>query len=462
MSKPQNNELKRKLGLGAAVALGVGTTVGSGIFSSLGSVAGAAGSAVFVILAFLIGGFINIPANLCYAELSTAYPEDGGQYVYFREAGSRPLAFLCGWISFWATDPPSISIMALAIANYLGFFTGFGGLTLKFIAVALVLIFMMIHLRSVEAGGKFQAFITFFKILPFALLIGIGLFFISGNNIATPAIAGAPIGLAALLAGISATTWSYDGMGAVCYMAGEIKDPKKTMPRALIITVAVVSILYVTLSLVATGLLPMDVLSASEAPVAEAASRIPFIGSAAGTLTAIMAIIVIIGSLSSCIMFQPRIEYAMAKDGLFFKAFSKVHPKWETPYFSILIQCAVAIVLIFASNLTSLLGYFTLVALTKNFLTFGTIFVLRRKKAGYNPMWKMPAGYVMAGVAMFMTGTLILSTFLWAPTEGIVAGILAVATGLPVYYYWEKKNKRDALAAAKAGIEGPGPGPAAQ
>ncbi|PKM50499.1 MAG: fructoselysine transporter [Firmicutes bacterium HGW-Firmicutes-7] len=443
MSNSQSTELKRKLGLSAAVAIGVGTTVGSGIFSSLGEVAGAAGSAIFVILAFLIGGIINIPANLCYAELATAYPEDGGQYIYFREAGSRPMAFLCGWISFWATDPPSISIMALAIANYLGFFTGFSGLTLKFLAVGLVLIFMVVHLRSVEGGAAFQTIITLFKILPFALLIGIGLFFIRGDFIFEPAIMGAPVGIMALLAAVSATTWSYDGMGAVCYMAGEIKEPKKTLPRALIATVLVVSVLYVALSFVATGLLPMDILAGSEAPVAEAASRIPLIGSAAGVVTAIMAIVVIIGSLSSCIMFQPRIEYAMAKDGLFFKSFAKVHPKWETPYFSILIQCGVAIVLIFAANISELLGYFTLVALVKNFLTFGTIFVLRRKKEGYNPMWKMPAGYIMAGIAMLMTGTLIVSTFFWAPIAGIVCGIIAVGTGLPVYYYWNKKNNKD-------------------
>ena len=118
----QSVELKRKLGLSAVIALGVGTTVGSGIFSSLSEVAAAAGSSLFLVLAFLIGGILQVPANFCYAELASAFPEDGGQYVYFKEAGSRPLAFLCGWISFWATDPPSISIMALAIAYYLGFF----------------------------------------------------------------------------------------------------------------------------------------------------------------------------------------------------------------------------------------------------------------------------------------------------------------------------------------------------
>jgi fructoselysine transporter len=396
---------------------------------------------MLLVMSFLLGGLLQVPANLCYAELATAFPEDGGQYIYFREAGSRPMAFLCGWISFWATDPPSISIMALAIVNYMGFFIPLEGLVLKFVAVALVLVFMMVHLRSVEGGGKFQTFITAFKILPFILIIGIGIFFLRGELLLSPTVmeGTAVTGFAALLAGISATTWSFDGMGAACYMSGEMKDPKRTMPLSLILTAVVVVIIYVGLTFVASGMLSVEELAVSEAPIALLASKIPFIGSTAGPVVAIMAIIVVIGSLSSCIMFQPRIEYAMAKDGLFFKSFAKVHPSWGTPYFSILVQCAVAIILIFAGNLSDLLGYFTLVALLKNFLTFGTIFVLRRK-AHYKPTWTMPGGYIMPVIAMVMTGTLIASTFLWAPVEGIICALIAVATGLPVYFFWEKRN----------------------
>lgn len=446
MSNPntQSTELKRKLGLGAVIALGVGTTVGSGIFSSLGEVAGAAGSSLFLILAFLIGGLVQIPANFCYAELASAFPEDGGQYVYFREAGSRPLAFLCGWISFWATDPPSISIMALAIANYLAFFIPVNGLLLRIVAVVFVLVFMGVHIRSVEGGGKFQTVITALKVIPFVLIVGIGIFFIKRDLFAsaTPLAGVAATGITALLAGVSATTWSFDGMGAACYMSGEVKEPEKNMPRGLILTAFIVLGLYVGLTLVASGLLSVDELASSEAPIALLASKIPLIGGYAGTIVAIMAVIVVIGSLSSCIMFQPRIEYAMAKDGLFFKSFAKVHPKYETPYFSIIVQCAVAIVLIFATSLSDLLGYFTLVALLKNFLTFGTILVLKNKD-NYKPTYRMPMRLLMVGIAMFMTGTLIWSTFVWAPTAGIVCAVVAVGTGLPVYYFWESRNKKE-------------------
>ena len=405
------NELGRKLGLGAVIALGVGTTVGSGIFSSLSEVANAAGSSLFLVLAFIIGGLLQIPANFVYSELASAYPEDGGQYVYFREAGSRPLAFLCGWISFWATDPPSISIMALAIVNYLAFFIPIHGLVLRLVAVVFVLIFMGVHIRSVEGGGKFQTIITALKILPFALVIGIGLFNLQGDILLSSAsLEGyATSGIAALIAGIAATTWLYDGMGAACYMSGEIKNPKKNMPLGLILTAVVVLALY------------------------------------AGTIVAIMEIIVVIGSLSSCIMFQPRIEYAMAKDNLFFKSFAKVHPKYETPYFSIIVQCAVVIVLIFASDLSALLGYFTMVALLKNVLTFVTIFVLRKKgkEHGYNPSYKCPGGPIMPLIAIIMTSTLIWGELTYAPMQSLICALVAVVTGLPVFYYWDRKNNRE-------------------
>ena len=405
------NELGRKLGLGAVIALGVGTTVGFGIFSSLSEVANAAGSSLFLVLAFIIGGLLQIPSNFVYSELASAYPEDGGQYVYFREAGSRPLAFLCGWISFWATDPPSISIMALAIVNYLAFFIPIHGLVLRLVAVVFVLIFMGVHIRSVEGGGKFQTIITALKILPFALVIGIGLFNLQGDILLSSAsLEGyATSGIAALIAGIAATTWSYDGMGAACYMSGEIKNPKKNMPLGLILTAVVVLALY------------------------------------AGTIVAIMEIIVVIGSLSSCIMFQPRIEYAMAKDNLFFKSFAKVHPKYETPYFSIIVQCAVVIVLIFASDLSALLGYFTMVALLKNVLTFVTIFVLRKKgkEHGYNPSYKCPGGPIMPLIAIIMTGTLIWGQLTYAPMQSLICAFVAVVTGLPVFYYWDRKNNRE-------------------
>lgn len=260
----------------------------------------------------------------------------------------------------------------------------------------------------------------------------------------TSRLAGAEAGgLTALIAGVAATTWSYDGMAAACYMSGEIKNPEKNLPRGLILTAFIVLALYGGLTLVASGLLTIDELAASDAPIALLASKIPVIGDAAGTIVAVMAVIVVIGSLSSCVMFQPRIEYAMAKDGLFFKAFGRVHPKYETPAFSIVVQCAVGIVLIFATDISGLLGYFTMIALAKNAATFATIFVLR-KKEGYNPSYRLPGGLIMPCIAIFMTCTLIWGELTYAPIPSLICAALAIGTGLPVYFFWENQNKKAA------------------
>lgn len=438
--QPQG-ELKRKLGLGAALAVAVGTTVGSGIFSSLAEVAGASGSALMLIASFVIGGLIMIPQNLLYAELASAYPEDGGQYTWLKEAGWRPVAFLNGWLAFWATDPSTCSVMSLAIANYLAFFIpALSGIVVKLVAIALIVAFTALHYRSVEAGARFQAFVTSLKLLPFFLLVGVGMFYMHSDLLTTPAVAGAPVGLVALLAGVSATTWSYDGAVGACYMAGEVKDPNRTMPRVMIYCIAIVIALYAGLSTIAAGLIPLEELASSDAPIALAFSKIPVIGPAAGVVTALLAIVVITGSVSGATMYQPRLEYAMAKDGLWYSRFAEVHPKYNTPSFALMAQAVYAIILVCVSGINDLLGYFTFICLVKNMLVFCTMFVHRRK-ADYNPGWRCPAWKIMTVIAILANGILLVSTFLWAPTAALIASAVALATGLPAYYFFEKKNK---------------------
>lgn len=435
-----DTKLQKKIGLGTAIALSVGTTVGAGIFTSISEVAAASGCALITILAFLIGGLIMIPQNLVMAEMATAYPEDGGHYVYIKHAGWKKLAFLCGWTTFWGNDTTAIAVVALAGAQYIAYLVPMSAIAIKLLAVASILVFMTIHVVSVEGGGKFQTIMTAVKLLPFVLLIGVGAFYMRGDYISTPAVAGAPVGLAALLAGISATSWSYDGMGACCYMTGEIKDPKKTMPRALIGSVLFIIVLYALLSVVITGIMPFDALQSSTAPLADAAAMLPGIGKVSGIFVALAGTIVTMAASSGTIMFQPRLEYQMAVDGLFFKSFGKVHPKYHTPYFSIMIQCLIACIFVFLGSISDLLGYFTLVLLLKNTLTFVTMFA-HHKNPDYDPLWRCPAWMVMTLISIGSSMILVVSTFLWAPIPGLVAGGIAVATGMPAYYMWTRKNQ---------------------
>ncbi len=440
----KSQELQRKLGFWAVLAIAVGTTVGSGIFVSVGEVAKAAGSPWLTVLAFVIGGLIVIPQMCVYAELSTAYPENGADYIYLKNAGSRPLAFLSGWASFWANDAPSLSIMALAVVSNFNFLMPLDPLTGKLVATALIVMFMLLHLRSVEGGAAFQTLITIAKIIPFTIVIGVGIFWFKTGNFAAPeasATVTATSGIMALLAGVSATSWSYTGMASICYMTGEIKNPGKTMPRALIGSCLLVLVLYSLLALVISGLMPFEKLSASETPISDALTYIPALGSMAGIFVAITAMIVILGSLSSCVMYQPRLEYAMAKDKLFFKCFAHVHPKYNTPDVSIILQGALGIFFIFVSDLTSLLGYFTLVMCFKNTLTFGSI-IWCRKRDDYKPLWRTPLFGLMTFLAICSSLILVASTFVWAPIPGLICALIVIATGLPAYAFWEKRNRR--------------------
>ena len=432
-----NGTLTRKLGFWSALAIAVGTTIGSGIFVSSGDVARAAGTPSISILAWIIGGVIAIPQVMVLAELSTAYPQNGSGYVYLNKAGWRPLAFLYGWATFWALDPPSISIMALAIVSYLAtFFPFFSGIAGKLLGIAIILLITSIHYRSVKEGGLFQVIITAIKIIPFLIVIVLGIMYMNPDNFAYTPGPGAQ--KSSLIGGVSATTWAYTGMAAICFMAGEFKNPGKILPRALISSVFIVLALYTLLAICVIGLMPFEELINSNAAVSEAVKYIPGLSEIASSFVAITAIIVILGSLSSCIMFQPRLEYAMAKDGLFFQRFAKVHPKYETPSFSIIVQVTYACILVCFSNLTMLLGYFTLIQLVINIMDFAAVYKCR-KRDDYNPIYRMPMWRLTTVLAILGASWLAWGTFTWAPIQGVIAALIVIATGLPVYYYWERK-----------------------
>lgn len=439
----QSGQLERHLGLTTAIALGVGTTIGSGIFTSVGGVAGAAGTPILTILAFLIGGIIMIPQNLIYCEYSTAYTEDGGQVVYFREAGWHFLSMFFAWSCFWTTDPVGIATMTLTVANYMAYFTGWDSFTVHIVGCILIVFFTWLHMCHKKAGAKWQDFITAAKFAPFLLLVIVGLFFINGGNFGhevsadAATVAASPI--LALISGIAATTWSYDGMQTSVSMGGEIKNPEKNMPIALISTVIVVTLLYTGLATAAVGLVDINSLAGSDAPVAEAFAAIPAIGHHAGTVAAILAVIVVIGSLSSLIMFQARMEMKAAEEGFWWRSWAKIDPKYNTPVVSMLWQSGFALVLVWFSSIQQLLGLFTLICLLRNALLFCAWFKLR-KMPSYKPTWKAPGGSIMAILAIVPSLILMVSTFFDAPGESVIAGVIAVASAVPFYFHWKKVN----------------------
>ena len=451
MAKKESLEgMARHLGLSTAIALGVGTTVGSGIFTSVGEVAGTTGTPLLTILAFVLGGLLMIPQNLVYAEYASAYTEDGGQFVYFREAGWPFAAMFFIWSCWWATDPVGIATMTLTVANNIAYFTGWGPMAVRIVGCALIIFFTWLHMCHKRVGARWQDFITAFKIIPFLLLAFVGLFFMKranfGVEIAGSAGAAGAIGTA-LIAGIASTTWSYDGMQTCVTMGGEIKDPKKNMPIALIGTVLVCTFLYVMLVTAAVGMTDINVLATADAPIATAFEAI--MGRTSGTVAALLAVVVVTGSLSSLIMFQARGQMKAAQEGYWWRSWGKIDPRYDSPVVSMLWQSGFALILVWLTTIQDLLGIFTFICLVRNALLFVAWFPLQ-KKANYKPTFKAPGGAIMALLAIVPSailaygelqwnGLLDGSTplFSWNP---ISAGILVIASALPFYYYFKKTN----------------------
>ena len=435
------SEVKRELNLNYSLAIIIGTVIGSGVFIQLPIVQQAAGSPGLAVIAWLIGGLIWLPQLFILAEMGTAYPQQGFGYLYLQKAGSPGLAFVYVWTVFWTSDTPSITIMAIAAVAALDvFFPVLSDSYLtKIIASLIVMALTWVHVRSVKQGGRLQAVLTVTKLSPLVLLCILGFFFFDSTSLfMTTALTTDKSIFVLITAGVAATVWSYAGFPNILYMAGEIKNPSKTLPKALLGSLLVVTVIYVLVAIATSVLVPHDELVAISGGFANPFKYLPwFAGIAAGFL-ALAAFTSMVGATNAAIMVQPRIEYAIARDGLFFPVFGKLHPKYGTPANSIIIQSAMAIIMMFIGGIEALMGYFTLSYILQNLVVYGSIFWLK-KREDYQPTYRSPAWQVMAGLAVIFQILLLFGTFAAFPLDGILAALILILTGLPVYYYFKRK-----------------------
>ena len=432
----------RQLSLKHSLAIIIGTVIGSGVFIQLPIVQQATGSPGLAIIAWIVGGLIWLPQLFILAEMGTAYPQQGFGYLYLRKAGSPGLAFIYVWTVFWTSDTPSITILAIAAVAALDVF--FPVLSdsyyTKLIASIIIVLLAWVHIKSVSQGGKLQVVLTVVKLLPLLILSVLGFFFLDSSNLfLTSTMASDKSIFVLLTAGVAATVWSYAGFPNILYMAGEIKNPGKTLPQALMGSLFVVTVVYVLVAAATGALVPHADLIGISGGFANPFKYLPwFAGIAAGFL-AIAAFTSMVGATNACIMVQPRIEYAIARDGLFFPVFGKLHPRFGTPANSILIQSGLAILMIFIGGIEALMGYFTLSYILQNLMVYAVIFWLK-KRDDYRPTYKSPAWQLMAVLAIMFQVLLLFGTFAAFPLDGILASLVLILSGLPVYFYFKHKQ----------------------
>ncbi|MCX8011218.1 MAG: amino acid permease [Ignavibacteria bacterium] len=440
---------KRQINLIQTTALIIGAVIGSGVFLNLPIVAKYAGNPWMSVLIWFLGGVLWLPQILILAEMGTAYPNQGGPYYFLYKAGSPFLAFLYTWTAFLTSDTPTLTIIGLAAASALTFFFPIfhNPLYAKLFAGLLILILALIQYRSVKLGSNFQVVLTTTKISPLIALIIIGFFYLDSGNLSSQVKSISENNNSffyVITAGLSATLWAYAGFLNILYVSGEVKNPNRVLPVSLIGSIIFVMLAYTLISLCTSAIVPFDKLIEASGSFINPFSYLSFFSNYAGGFFAIAAFISMLGVLNSVIMTQPRLEYAMAKDGLFFNVFGKLHPKYLTPHYSILIQAGFAILLFFLGDIENMLGYFTLSYVLQNALVYGAIFFLR-KKSDYKPTYAAPYWKFLAGLSILIQLYIAYGTFITYPTSGVLASLGLILSGLPVYLYFYRMKKRSSL-----------------
>jgi fructoselysine transporter len=437
---------QRQLTLLQTSSIIVGTVIGSGVFISLPIAAGIAGSTGMHVLIWFLGGLVWIPQVFVLAEMGTAFPIQGGGYYYLNKAGSPFLAFLYTWTAFLTSDTPTLTILSLSAVSALSIFSAMLGnpIMARVLAAAVITAFALLHVRSVRFGGHSQVVLTAVKIIPLISIVGFGLWYLLAgtSNIAVPPEHAPDKGVFAILtAGISATLWSYAGFTNILYMAGEVKNPSRNIPLSLIGSLVFVMGGYTLIALCTSAIVPFPSLIGAKGEFVNPFLHIPLFAGSAGAIFAIAASTSMIGCLNASIMSQPRLEYAIARDGLFFKVFGHLHPRYLTPDFSILIQAGLAILMLFLGNIEQLLGYFTMSYALQNGLMYGAIFFLR-KREDYHPTYKAPLWITMASVSIIIQLYIAFGTFLAYPLAGILSALFLIGSGFPIYRYYYVHRER--------------------
>jgi APA family basic amino acid/polyamine antiporter len=444
MSSQENTgkvaSLRKDLGLLHSVSIVGGIMIGSGIFYVSAYVLSRSGlSAGFAILAWLVAGAMSLMAALCYAELGTSMPKAGGTYVYISEAYGPGIGFSMGFTDFLITQSGSISALAVGFATYFSILVPLTDWQIKFLAMAIIVLLSLINISGVKRGGSVQAIFLIAKLIPIVIIIVLGLSMGSMNNPMemTPGEGMSPLGAFALA--IVAALWAYDGWSSVYIVSEELKNPKRDLPRAVIIGVVGVTLVYVLFNFALLKVLPIADIASTDAPASLAAESL--LGKPGAIVVTVGALLAIFGSCNGCILAYPREYYAMSRDRRFFKVFAKINPKTGTPANAQIATMIISCLLILFGTFEQLTAMVAFTAWIYYTLGVSSVFVLRKKYPNLERPYKVWAYPVLPAVAILLA-LVVLVTTLWEDPRNSVLGVIIPLIGLVIYHTYFKKQER--------------------
>lgn len=448
--RPPTNEpqLRRDLGFAGAVAIVIGTVIGSGIFLVPKAMVLQVGSPEMVFAVWIFGGILSLCGALTYAELAAALPEAGGEYVYLREAYGPFFGFLYGWTQTWVAKSASIATLATGFYLYLANFfpaletilwagLGIEVRTGQLLAIGVILLLGFLNYFGVKVGGGVQVAVTALKVVLIAGIVMAGLLSGSGSAANYSSSVPAPGGISGFFVALVAVLWAYDGWNNVSMVASEIKRPQRNLPLALIAGTLLVMVVYLLTNLAYFFVLSAGDVARSDRVAAEMMRRI--LGQTGADAVSVAAMISIFAALNGSILSGSRVPYALARDGLFFKGIARVHSQHATPANSIVLLSLWSSVITLSGRYDQL---YTLVIFPSWILytmAAASVIVLRRKRPDLDRPYRT-LGYPLVPIFFVLVAlTLLLNTLVQSPRESVL-GLVLIVAGLPFYYHWRKRT----------------------
>lgn len=438
-----SDQFKRQISLYTLTMIAIGSSIGSGIFKTPSEIAGYLPAQGWMFAVWIVGGFIALCGALTFAEIASYYPKAGGFYVFLKEAFGELPAFLYGWTMLVVVNTGSLAALSLVFASYLNFLIPISDMMQVVVAISAIVGLTIMNVLGVRLGGLFASIFTTAKLLGIFIVVVIGVLLgknqvnfteltWTGNAQNLPLISA--FGLALI-----GTTFSYGGYQHVTFIAAEVKNAQKVVPRALLLGISVVCLAYLTINVAYLRLLPMVEITASKSVASDAVS---VVWSAGATFIAFLITLSVLGTIGIYILTAPRIYFAMADDGLFFKQFATIHPKYKTPQYAIIFQSIWTIVLLlFWKTFSDLITYVVFIDTAFFFLTAATIFVFRKKIKEKTQSYRTIGYPVTPLIFMGMSAFIVINTLIEKPVQA-VAGLAFLGIGMVVFYLFKKMKKQ--------------------
>ncbi len=424
-------QLTRAIGLPQAAAIVIGTIIGTSIFVQPSEITREVPTITGILVAWSLAGLLTFIGALVCAELASAFPHTGGVYVFLREAFSTRVAFMWGWANFWSIHSGIIAAISMVCARYIAYFVEMSPLQQQLAAAGVIAIISAINYVGVRTGTTVQTAITALKLLAvIALLVGgLALSGPGGGDAWTLSFADlSAVPLDRMLLGIGAGLFAFGGWHMVTYTAGETTDPVRTLPRALTLGVAVVTVCYIGLNAVYLYVLPLEAVRQSPRIAADVAQVL--VGGSAASAVSALVVVSAFGALTGIILAGPRMYLSMAQDGVMLPWVNAVHPVYRTPHRAIVLQAIWSAVLVLTGSYPTLFGRVIYMEWFFFALMTAGVFVLRQR-ASYQPAYRMWAYPVAPILFIVASAAIVLNQLRSQPSEALF-GAAVVASGWPV------------------------------